>query len=791
MPFTAGYKVNANTQFEFTVSDETLQEVVQGGGITESDIADYCYTALIDSRVAKIVSQLHTTSMDTGWTGYVRSNYYGYMSNDGAPPLNTVQPSFNTDLLSSTDTAYQRNFLVWDGTIYPNTEQAKTGTFLVMDVVNLHNFYLNYDNAGFTTTTVTSGVAMDPLPEGYTWPGYSGAAYEYISNTYAHAEMRTNNNDPHLNPNCNMYVINVLVFNDQLSIGELNPSSHGSSQIGFEDIGYGAFRDEWLNRYGGYLNPGDPQRSYQGVTGVWGAVGNYSNATALPGCPNPATGNMGYTSYVELANDDMLWSVSGSWGQQNYACSMWIQNDSITKSLNVIKKWMSWCGLMFQYDNVMYKPIIEGGIVVGYTDDMSVESEYDDMTNVTGNNIPSGPPKPPPEPDTDDPWHGVNYGSGGYGSSPFCTSYAMTGAELAALATWGGKTEEQGGPKAGYDYMPSIISLVELPMEVSGTAPSTVKFSRGTLGGYDSNIVDTGVSGNPITAGTQRYNLGSVTLPLRMSERGYPFLDWDTVVELYMPFVGMFSLDPFAVLGKTITAFMDLDVLNGTICGYAYVTNGGENLPVAYGSAQVGVSLPVTSEGAASARLALTTANAALGSSIVSSALQLGTLAAAGGTSAVRGSNAWTAMQSSRGAGMAAQAGRSIFAGGAADAVNGYASSSAMGSVVNSFTNWGLTLNRLQSSNNTQVNGSLGGGSFSGWSTPNQAYVKIIRPHAAPGAKATEYSKTHAYPYEANATLKECKGLTFAVNPNVSGITKATDAERSQIAEILMGGVIA
>lgn len=391
----------------------------------------------------------------------------------------------------------------------------------------------------------------------------------------------------------------------------------------------------------------------------------------------------------------------------------------------------------------------------------------------------------------DDPWHGVNYGSGGYGSSPFCTSYAMTGAELTQLAAWGGKTEEQGGPKPGYDYMPSIISLVEMPMEVSGTTPSTVKFSRGTLGGYDSNIVDTGVSGNPVTAGTQRYPLGSVTLPLRMSDRGYPFLDWDTVVELYMPFVGMFSLDPFAVLGKTLTAFMDLDVLNGTICGYAYVTNDGQKLPVAFGSAQVGVSLPVTSDGAATARLALTTANAQLGSSIASSLLQLGTLASVGGKAAVQGTNAWTAMQGARGAGLAAQTGRSIFAGGASDAIYASSRSGTVGSIVNSFTNWGLSLKQLQSSNNTQVNGSLGGGSFSGWSTPNQAYVKIIRPHAAPGALAPEYGTTHAYPYEDYATLASCKGLTFAVNPDVSGITKATDAERSQIVDLLMGGVIA
>lgn len=786
MAFTMGYKVNANTQYEFTVSNETIQEVVLGGGITDGDIADYCYTALVDSRVKRLLAPMHASTFEPEWTGWVQSNCIGYMTNSGTMP-NTA-PAFNKDLLSDTDQVYQRDFLTWEGTIYPDTEQAKTGTFLVMDMKDIKRWYVDFNNAGFGTGTVTSS---DFSQYQVAWPGYTGPVYIYQGNNYSRPTIMSDNNDPLLNPDHNLSVCNVLIVNDELWIGDLNPSTHGTSDIGGSNAPYAAFSDLW--RYGGYLNHGntDPQRVYQQGTLDFGAVPDYGAVGDYPNCPNPNVGALPYATFVECSNDGMIMECSGQFGQQNYSCSIWVTCRSYTKYLHTILDWQAWCGLKFTYDNVMYKPIIQNGVVVGHTSDMDEESEYDDMTNVTGNNIPSGPPKPPPEPDTDDPWHGVSYGSGGYGASPFCTSYAMTGAELTQLAAWGGKTEEQGGPKAGYDYMPSIISLVEMPMAVSGTVPSTVKFSRGTLGGYESNIVDTGVSGNPITAATQRYNLGSVTLPLRMSARGYPFLDWDTVVELYMPFVGMFSLDPFAVLGKTITAFMDLDVLNGTICGYAYVTNNGEKLPIAYGSAQVGVSLPVTSDGAATARLALTTANAQLGSSFASSALQVGTMAAAGGASAVKGGNAWSAMQSARGAGLAAQTGRNIFAGGASDAVSGYATSSAIGSIANSFINWGLSLKQLQSSNNTQVNGSMGGGSFSGWSTPNAAYVKIIRPHAAPGAKASEYGKTHAYPYEANATLASCTGLTFAVNPNVTGITKATDAERSQIAEILMGGVIA
>lgn len=797
MGFTQGYKVNADTQYEFTVSNETLAEVVQGGGITDGDLSEYCYTALIDSRVCKLMAPGGSFSWpDTtgaAFASYALTCCPGILEGwDQA--LTSAIPSFNKQLLDSSDQVYQRNFLVWEGTIYPGTENEKQGTFLVMDMTDIKRWYCNFDRAGFEgANQVTSGIGETP-PEGYVWPGYTGTVYGYHSNgANDYPDILCDNNNPQLNPNTNLKVQNVLIINGELWVGSLNPSTHGTSDMGGSGCSYaGRSLYGWYwngSSYAGYLTQSSD--CYQKGTMEFMALPDYSNAPALLGAPRGDVGSLTYQSYAVCGNDNMVVNLTGNWGQQNYSTGVSFVNNCKTTTEGTLLKWQSWCGIKFQYNGTMYKPIIEGGIIVGYSDDMDAESEYDDMTNVTGNDIPSGPPKPPPEPDEDDPWHGVNYGSGGYGASPFCTSYAMTGAELSALAEWGGKTEEQGGPKAGYDYMPSIISLVEMPMEVSGTVPSTVKFSRGTLGGYDSNIVDTGVSGNPITAGTQRYNLGSVTLPLKMANRGYPFLDWDTVVELYMPFIGVFSLDPFAVLGKTITAFMDLDVLNGTICGYAYVTNNGEKLPVAYGSAQVGVSLPVTSEGAATARLALTTANAQLGSSIASGVLQLGALASIGGSSSIKSSGAWTSMQSARSSGLAAQTGRNIFAGGASDAITGYAKSNTVGSVANSFTNWGLSLRQLQSSNNTQVNGSMGGGSFSGWSTPNQAYVKIIRPHAAPGAKATEYGKTHAYPYEANATLASCKGLTFAVNPNVSGITKATDAERSQIAELLMGGVIA
>lgn len=384
MGFTAGYKVNENTDYEFTVSNETLSELVQGGGITEDDISDYCYSALVDSRVAKIVETQHHTSFESDWENIVKSTYYTYFPTTS--PLTAANPTFNMSLLNSVDTVYQRNILTWEGTIYPNTENEKTGAFLVMDIKDIKKWYVDFNNAGFITTSVTSAVNdQTPMPDTYNWPGYTGNVYQYISNSYVHSEFKTVAAADNINKS--LFIINVLNFNDQLAIAELNPSTHGSATIGSEDIHYSAMSDEHLNRYGEYLNPAVPQRNYQGVTGSWGAVGDYRSTLEYPGAPRDDIANVSFQSWTELSNDEMLYNLAGNWGQQNTSCNMQGEQPSITKSESIIIKWMSWSGLLFKYNDTMYKPIIERGVIVGYTANMDAPSEFDRMTNVTGNNI--------------------------------------------------------------------------------------------------------------------------------------------------------------------------------------------------------------------------------------------------------------------------------------------------------------------------------------------------------------------------------------------------------------------
>lgn len=65
------------------------------------------------------------------------------------------------------------------------------------------------------------------------------------------------------------------------------------------------------------------------------------------------------------------------------------------RSFDTALKQCAACGLYFEYNNIVYKPISSGGVVTGYTSDLTKNSEWDLINGVTGNNVPDSPPGPP------------------------------------------------------------------------------------------------------------------------------------------------------------------------------------------------------------------------------------------------------------------------------------------------------------------------------------------------------------------------------------------------------------
>lgn len=432
-------------------------------------------------------------------------------------------------------------------------------------------------------------------------------------------------------------------------------------------------------------------------------------------------------------------------------------------------------GMKFVYKNTMYKPVAENGVITGYTDDMDKKSDWDNWHDYNDHEVPITPPAPGPSPGyDDDPWNGATFaGTGVGGAGAFAKCYYMTSTELANLRSW----MNSNNVPEGFDPMQQIIGLSQVPVSLSGDDNTTVQFVNSSAV-YDpgvTRLVDSGVS-TQISMGTpKRYSLGSVDITRRMQERGEPYLDYDCQIELYLPLIGMFSLDTQAVMGRTITAEAILDPISGTLAAYAYVTRDGQNLPIAYGSTTIGVDLPISAQQYSVSRAALKQANAQLGTSLLSSTLSFIAAATAGGKGS--GTGAKTATGSTNG----------LAAAGIREAGADYMKASQVGNVFGDFMNWGRTIRQLSYGNNTAIAGSFGG-STAQWSYPFTPYVKIIRPRYE---KPSNYNHSQGVPCVQAKKVGDCTGFIQCIGVEVKGITGATDIELQAIQAALTNGVFA
>ena len=798
MAFTAGYKVNEGTQYEFTVSNETIQEMVQASdsGIGEADLGPYCYSALIDSRVY----QLRAAQGNFAWPDHTGADFAA-IAKECCPgilegwseQLTSAHPAFNKELLDNSDVVYQRNFLVWEGKIYPGTENEKTGVFLVMDMVDIKRWYVNFDNAGFGTTNVESKI-YETAPEGYVWPGYTGPMYTYAPNDFAWPVMHCDNNDPHLNPNTNIYITNILVVNDEYWIGSLNPGSGCQPYMGGSGCAYaGKSLYGWYwngSSNGGYLSTSGMRRMYQRGSMDFMGLPDYSNAPELPGAPRNDIGSLNYQCYAVTDSDSIVVNLSGNWGQQNYASGVSFMNNSATTQLTSVLKWQSWCGLKFQYQDTMYKPIISGGVIVGYSDDMDAESEYDDMTNVTGNNIPIVPPGPAPRPDDDDPSDDQSWGGAYSGAGAFARFYLCSETDLANLRSWFGNSGSGGSDEIpdGFDPMGQIMGLLQYPISIAGTAlaPEEITFRSGKT------LLHTGVNADRCSGGFLHIDCGSVSIPRRMQERGVPFLDFESTLEVYVPFCGTAPLDVQACIGTTLKCDMYVATATGDVS--AIVSAGGH--PVAYMSGNMAESLPVSSSGYG---MYLAACKSTWGNGVSQTMNQLtgGTVdtlkntnqAALNETLSYSQTGGWGQSELIAESYNNPAVGKGMSAAASAKGVAAIGLITTGLNVANAASSSYEQYQRVKHASYTSVSGSFT--SCAAWNYPFTPYVKITRPHKQiPTGGRGDYGHTTGRKLVASRALAQCPGLTVCINPDTSGIANATGQEKDIIYRALVNGVI-
>lgn len=544
MSFTSGYKVNANTEYEFTVSNETLNEIVQSdSGITEGDISPYCYTALIDSRIKSVFIQSRKNVMATGFDGWQSENMPYYFIRD-------TRYIHSNDDINKNDTVYERNFLTWNGTIYPNTPQEKQGTFLITDIKDIKRWFVDFNAGMFITDNFESVITENGVTTPFT--GYTGTGYTYLSSTVNVPVIHSDNNNPLLNPDENIHIVNVLVINNELWIGQLNPSCHGQADTGAFQSTYAQYVYSYVK---GYLNTSStPPVIYQRGSDSWAGIAEIKEMD-FPDLDNRTTV---YRSYVETSNGVIL-EINGNSGGTFDVLTV---SGTHCKDLDTLLTWQSWCGLKFTYNNVMYKPIIQNGVIVGYTDDMTAPSEYDDMTNVTGNNIspiPPTPSAPTGDKEIDMP---LAYIGGTAGMVDFIK---INAAGLASADDIADAVSRFDITTIGKDLLRNFVAFkCYAVLNIDDSVVRDIKVAGHIL--KDEN--DHALQGEYIGAiAPVDFSAGRIE-PMYNDYRDYaPY----TRIQMYVPFCGWFDL-PSWCMGKEITGTMFTDLYNGTVKAVIYAS---------------------------------------------------------------------------------------------------------------------------------------------------------------------------------------------------------------------------
>lgn len=395
--------------------------------------------------------------------------------------------------------------------------------------------------------------------------------------------------------------------------------------------------------------------------------------------------------------------------------------------------------LKFKYNNTMYKPVIAQGVVTDYTDDMSEESEFDDITTVTGNNVPVTPPAPGPSGDDEDNNDPVNTAGAPYAKG-LVNYYAMTaGSPLInhiseALSTWDLQN-------TGKDLYKNLVSCKLIkppaPIPTSGSEPLTIYGEKPQYQGADINL--------PVVSGNPDATFG----PYSISRKFNDFRDYApyTRVCIYLPYCGWCDL-PSHVVGRSVTVKYFTDIIAATVRAVVFC---GNNI-VAEAAGVMGLDIPFTADAVGMKQAGVVSGLTAYAG---------GALQTAAGVASI----------------VTTKGGKGI-----GEALSGASK------LVSAYTQTAIAFNE----NTTEISGKNGDGCCLSGAT--NIIIKIIRPKygASSTAPFVPAGYAHSVGFVSNKQVRvgNVSGLLIADNVDTSGIAGATDAERAEIKRVLETGLI-
>ncbi|MBO5839309.1 MAG: hypothetical protein J6R06_06535 [Bacteroidales bacterium] len=239
-------------------------------------------------------------------------------------------------------------------------------------------------------------------------------------------------------------------------------------------------------------------------------------------------------------------------------------------------------GLKFEYNNTIYKPIAENGVIVGYTDDMDKESEWDNWHDYTDHEVPITPPVPPTPVD---PWDvdPETYGWGGGEVSGMVKYYLLTAGQMSSL-----QSAIASNANWTIDYLNCVVSCFVVPNSgifFDAPIPTTVKFVLDNATQWDTGVACSRIQGTKNKSG------GTIEIP-RLTHTFYDFEPYSDY-SVYIPFCGRVPIKGNVCLGREITVTYYPDVPTCSLT--AVVSCDGATIAIAKGS--FGTMTPITSNG--------------------------------------------------------------------------------------------------------------------------------------------------------------------------------------------------
>jgi hypothetical protein len=241
-------------------------------------------------------------------------------------------------------------------------------------------------------------------------------------------------------------------------------------------------------------------------------------------------------------------------------------------------------GLLFEWNGTPYKPVIEYGALKGYTDDMTVKSDIDNWTDVTGHNISPTPPVPPsPTGDDIDKQH---FGGG----------TALGGAENLWLLTTAQMTSLHNAISScdvpNFEPLNSVISVMGLaipPTYPLGTDIATLITIN--IRKADGTLWSTHTEGHICDKQTASFGF---TNNIKIKRRYNNFLDYPPYSshEIFLPLCGWLPLPAYAV-GRNLTVYYVHDINTCSVRGLVFCE--GSLIGEKYGT--MGANIPFSSSG--------------------------------------------------------------------------------------------------------------------------------------------------------------------------------------------------